>query len=77
MEQVIFTVVIFSTCFFLCALGLLLSGKPLKKSCGKIPGDLNDDISDCLCESTGRQDACSGLQEEDIVAALQRVKESR
>lgn len=78
MEQVIFTGIIFTTCFVLCAAGLFLSGKPLRKSCGRTPEDIaRDGIEvDCLCEATGKDDACSSIQESDLVEAIQRVRDS-
>jgi hypothetical protein len=77
MDQIFFTTVIFSTCFFFLSVGVLISGKPIQGSCGRRSSDPNDPVGelDCLCEKTGNPDACSGITEEELIGAMQRAKQ--
>ena len=77
MEQIFFSTIIFSTCFLFLSLGVLLNGKPLQGSCGRrksdlLPGEESD--IECLCETTGSQNACAGISEDELVQAMLRVK---
>jgi len=78
MDQLFFTTVIFSTCFFFLSIGVLISGKSIQGSCGRRSSDPDDPHGnlDCLCEKTGNPDACSGISEEELIGAMQRAKQA-
>lgn len=80
MEHLFFSTVIFSTCFFFLSIGIIINGKAPSGSCGRRKGeaplmvDGREVELDCLCESTGQKNACEGISETELVAAMQRAK---
>ncbi len=83
MEHVFFSTVIFSTCFFFLSIGILINGKAPSGSCGRRKGepplivDGREVELDCICETTGKVNACDGISENQLIEAMQRVKNAQ
>ena len=81
MDELFFTTVIFTSCFFFLSVGVIFMGRPISGSCGRRQGEgpliINgEEIGiDCLCEATGNPNACSSIGEDELVAAMLRAKE--
>lgn len=79
MQELFFTTVIFSSCFLFLSIGILLRGQSISGSCGRRKGDPlivdgREVEIDCLCESTGQENACDGISENDLVDAMLKAK---
>ena len=58
MQIIVITIAAFGGLMGLMALGVVLSKRPLKGSCGGVNGD-------CLCERAGKPGACDNTNQDD------------
>lgn len=82
MDHLFFSTVIFSTCFLFLSIGIIINGKAPSGSCGRRKGEPPLMVDgrvvelDCLCENTGQKNACDGISENQLIEAMQRVKQA-